>query len=183
MAELLETLPNIMQATAAQWARRSGARTVGHPFTGGLAAQAAGSVSIVHHRLTGLRLRNESAPRSIGLTALQKTHPSHARLAMATPVVASYVRSVARSENMIRINRAGDLVMGKSDTYGEGAAAASEAIAERQTPGILSSVIEAIRARSARRRTIDALSRLSPSQLRDIGLTDADIERFWGSQF
>jgi len=61
--------------------------------------------------------------------------------------------------------------------------ASAEKIITPQTLGPIRSAIEVIRAWHARRRTLDALSRLSPGQLRDIGLTDADIERFQSGRF
>lgn len=43
-------------------------------------------------------------------------------------------------------------------------------------PGILARMVESLRERNARRRTVAALDRLTDAQLQDIGLTRVDIE-------
>jgi uncharacterized protein YjiS (DUF1127 family) len=54
------------------------------------------------------------------------------------------------------------------------------AITTHRLVSAAASVIEAFRSWNENRRTVDALRRLSPSQLDDIGLTVADVEAFGG---
>lgn len=62
------------------------------------------------------------------------------------------------------------------------ASAPMGAITVHRFVSAVSAAFESFRAWNEHRRTVDALRRLSPSQLDDIGLTVADVEGF-GSRF
>lgn len=68
-------------------------------------------------------------------------------------------------------------------TYTNTASAPLGAITVHRVVNALSAVVDAFRAWNETRRTVAALRRLSPSQLDDIGLTTADIEKFGGARF
>jgi len=67
-------------------------------------------------------------------------------------------------------------------TYTNTATAPMGAITVHRFVSAFAAVVEAFRTWSENRRTVDALRRLSPSQLDDIGLTVADVEGF-GARF